>query len=363
MRRLPPLLARSLAPIPDTTTGSAPVVLLTASLGGHLHELESLAPRLVPAGYRAEWLVPAGPQSERLAGPVHHVPNTRPRDWRAAALGVGPILSVLRQTRPVAVVSTGAALAVPALIAARSMGVEAHYIESCARPSGPSLSGRLLTAAPGVHLYSQWPAWARGRWQLTGSVFDGFSVARHAGPRGRLAHVRRVVVTVGTQRDYGFRRLIARLVELLPPDAEVLWQVGCTDVEGLGIESRPWVDPETLDRAMTEADLIVAHAGIGSALSALEAGRIPILVPRRHEMGEHVDDHQTLIGEEISKLGLALVREVEQIGPADLYEAATSVVEKLASRPMPLAGRLGAALSMDRAHRSPTDSARSAQTA
>ena len=338
-------------------------MLLTASLGGHLHELESLAPRLIPHGYRAEWLVPPGPQSERLVGPVHHVLNTRPRDWRAAALSARPILSVLRRIRPVAVVSTGAALAVPALAAARSLGIEAHYIESCARPSGPSLTGRILAATPGVHLYSQWPEWARGRWQPTGSVFDGFGVARQAGPRGRLAHIRRVVVTVGTQRDYGFRRLIARLVELLPPDAEVLWQVGCTDVDGLGIQSRPWVDPEVLDRAMSEADLIIAHAGIGSALAALEAGRMPILVPRRPDMGEHVDDHQTLIGEEISQLGLALVRDVEQIGPADLYEAATTVVERLDTRPLLLTGRLGSALSTDSSHPSAGGSVQRAKTA
>jgi UDP-N-acetylglucosamine transferase subunit ALG13 len=36
----------------------------------------------------------------------------------------------------------------------------------------------------------------------------------------------------------------------------------------------------------------VTHTGVGSVLCAREAGHVPVVVPRLHRFGEHVDDHQ-----------------------------------------------------------------------
>ena len=43
---------------------------------------------------------------------------------------------------------------------------------------------------------------------------------------------------------------------------------------------------------VTECKLIVAHAGMGSVISAMEIGRPIILLPRVLEWGEHTTDHQ-----------------------------------------------------------------------
>ncbi len=40
------------------------------------------------------------------------------------------------------------------------------------------------------------------------------------------------------------------------------------------------------------ADLVISHGGVGSVLLALEEGKIPLVLPRRADFGEHVDDHQ-----------------------------------------------------------------------
>ena len=40
------------------------------------------------------------------------------------------------------------------------------------------------------------------------------------------------------------------------------------------------------------ADKVVTHAGVGSILCADREGHVPLVVPRRHDLGEHVDDHQ-----------------------------------------------------------------------
>jgi UDP-N-acetylglucosamine--N-acetylmuramyl-(pentapeptide) pyrophosphoryl-undecaprenol N-acetylglucosamine transferase len=315
-----------------------PLVLLAASSGGHLHEMKLLAPRIVPPGHRAEWLVPAGPLADELAAydPVHIVHDTPPRDWRAAARDIKPCLRVIRDVAPAAVVSTGAGLALAALGAARSRGVDAHYIESAARTVGPSLTGKLVSTVPGVHLHNQWPTWTSPRWSTTGSVFDGF-VGHRSATLGRLD---RVVVTLGTQTGFGFRRLVERLLEIIPESADVLWQTGATEVSDLGIAAKPYLHPVEMRTAMREADVVIAHAGIGSALSALEAGRLPVLVPRRKAFGEHVDDHQATLGRAISGLGLAVVREVADIEVRDLKAAAATRVHQQEPSPLLLGGRL-----------------------
>ncbi len=68
--------------------------------------------------------------------------------------------------------------------------------------------------------------------------------------------------------------------------------------------------------------MVIAHAGVGSALTALEAGRLPILVPRLERFGEHVDDHQLQIADHLQNRGLALARSPETLAVSDLEHAA-----------------------------------------
>jgi UDP-N-acetylglucosamine transferase subunit ALG13 len=81
------------------------------------------------------------------------------------------------------------------------------------------------------------------------------------------------------------------------------------------------------EAALAEADLVIAHSGVGSALSALEAGRSPILVPRRVARSEHVDDHQVQVARALSGRGLAVHAELEQLDRDLLWTAsARSIV-------------------------------------
>jgi UDP-N-acetylglucosamine transferase subunit ALG13 len=126
--------------------------------------------------------------------------------------------------------------------------------------------------------------------------------------------------------DYGFRRLLERLIAILPSGSEVLWQVGCTDVSGLPLEAHRQLPAATLRCAMEDADVVVAHAGCGSSISALEAGKMPVLVPRSAAFGENVDEHQRLLATELGERGLAVVSDVETLTLADLQVAARSGV-------------------------------------
>lgn len=303
--------------------------LMVAATGGHLAQLHQLRPRLVRPVESVVWVTFDGPQSRSLlvGETVEYIPYVAPRDYATILANVPRARRILKKHSVRRVVSTGSGIALSFLPLARARGLQAHYIESAARSEGPSLTGRILQRVPGVELSSQYASWAGSRWRLSMSVFDDFTAA----PEDTTRVVQRVVVMLGTIEGYGFRGLVERLIELIPPGTDVLWQTGETDVGGLPITATPQLPQRDLQKALGVADLVVAHAGIGSALGALNAGRHPVLVPRRSHRREHVDDHQVQIAKELSRRGLATHREVTELHWADLQAAARRAIEVTAS--------------------------------
>ena len=108
---------------------------------------------------------------------------------------------------------------------------------------------------------------------------------------------------------------------------------GDTDVSGLGIVGHHAIPERELTQAIREADVLVAHAGVGTALAALEVGKCPVLVPRRVAHGEHVDDHQTQIAGELGNRGLALSVEANDLTLDHLLAAAAKRVATLPADP------------------------------
>lgn len=310
--------------------------LLVASAGGHLKQLHRLVPRISGLEAPFVWVTYPTSQTESLlAGErVVHGHVVESRDYPGVGRNAWLAARLLRRERFSRVLTTGSAIALAFLPVARASGIPCHYIESAARSAGPSQTGRLLRWLPGVRLYTQYSAWADARWRYAGSVLDEFEPRLEPLADSRL---RRVVVTVGTSEQYGFERLVRRMVEILPDQTEVLWQTGATDVARLGIEARAFVPADELDRAIAAADVVVTHAGTGTALSALEAGKAPVLVPRERAHGENVDDHQALISAELARRGLALDERPQTLGLQALVAAARRGVER---RPDPPPVRL-----------------------
>jgi UDP-N-acetylglucosamine--N-acetylmuramyl-(pentapeptide) pyrophosphoryl-undecaprenol N-acetylglucosamine transferase len=306
--------------------------LLVASTGGHLKQLHRLHRRLSGVDGPYRWATFDTPQSRSLLDgqAVDFVPFVGGRDPKNVLRNLPVANRILREHAVDTIVSTGSAVALPFFTLARARRLRCHYIESAARSDGPSATGRLMTRVPGVCLYAQYPGWAGSRWEYRGSVFDSFEPI--AGAAAEPA-IRKVVVTLGTFRDYGFARLIRRLLQILPPDADVLWQTGDTDTTGLGVAGHHAIPERDLTQAMREADVVVAHAGVGTALAALEVGKCPLLVPRRLAHGEHVDDHQTQIAAELDRRGLALSAEADELTLADLVAAAEARVATLTQDP------------------------------
>jgi UDP-N-acetylglucosamine--N-acetylmuramyl-(pentapeptide) pyrophosphoryl-undecaprenol N-acetylglucosamine transferase len=177
-------------------------------------------------------------------------------------------------------------------------------------------------------LYVQYPHLVGGRWRYLGSVFDKFrSVAADDAPR-----VKRVVVTLGSSAR-PFRRLVKRLLTVIPPDVDVFWQTGGTPVSDLPIRARPMVTADILVREICQADAVVAHAGCGSALTALNAGKYPLLVPREPKNDELVDGHQVEIARFLNERDLALHRAPEAVSFRDVVAVAGRRVQRLIQPP------------------------------
>jgi UDP-N-acetylglucosamine--N-acetylmuramyl-(pentapeptide) pyrophosphoryl-undecaprenol N-acetylglucosamine transferase len=315
--------------------------LFLATTGGHLEQLASLAAR-VPADGPAVWVTHENDQSRSLLSgrEVEFVPYVRVGSLRDVAGCLPHAHRILRERSITRVVSTGSGIALGYLPYLAARGVTCHYIESAARVTGPSRTGRVLHHVPGIRRYTQYAHWVGPKWVHRGSVFDSYE----AGPAPRpLGDAVRVVVTVGTAAEFPFGRLIDRLAPLLAADGplsaatgrpvEVLWQTGCTPTAHLPIDAVPFLGADELTKAIANADLVVSHAGVGSALTALVAGLRPLLAGRSAPLGEAGDDHQVQLAAELQRRGLAVHREPTEITVDDLLTSLSSGVRRSATPP------------------------------
>lgn len=124
-----------------------------------------------------------------------------------------------------------------------------------------------------------------------------------------------ILVTTGTN-ERPFDRLV-RAAAGLDVREPLLVQHGASRVpHGAG----EWVDFLPFDELAAragEARVIVCHAGVGSIMLARRCGHRPIVVPRRHQLGEAVDDHQLVLARRLSSSGLVtLVEDVDELPDA-----------------------------------------------
>jgi UDP-N-acetylglucosamine transferase subunit ALG13 len=76
------------------------------------------------------------------------------------------------------------------------------------------------------------------------------------------------------------------------PGVEVFAQIGRADYLPKYIKYERFISPPDFRRLVAAADVIVAHAGMGSIITALEFGKPIIVMPRRGALKETRNDHQ-----------------------------------------------------------------------
>jgi UDP-N-acetylglucosamine transferase subunit ALG13 len=112
-----------------------------------------------------------------------------------------------------------------------------------------------------------------------------------------------IFVTVGTQLT--FDRLIGAVDDWASatPGCQVFAQIGPSEMRPRHIEYAQFVSPVECGERMRDATAIVAHAGMGTILTALELGKPLLVMPRRASLGEHRNEHQLATARRFAELG------------------------------------------------------------
>ncbi len=123
-----------------------------------------------------------------------------------------------------------------------------------------------------------------------------------------------IFVTMGTQK-FQMNRLVKAADELAEQiSEEVFVQKGWSDYAPKHCKFTDFMDATDYNQKISECSVLVTHAGVGTIVTGIKAGKPIIVVPRMNRYLEHVDDHQRQIAEAFSAKGCVLCcEEVEKL--------------------------------------------------
>ena len=123
-----------------------------------------------------------------------------------------------------------------------------------------------------------------------------------------------ILVSVGTQ--FPFDRLISTVDKWAIENGrtDVLAQTGPSEYVPRALKCFAMMSPDKFRKLQSEAELLIAHAGMGSILTALEFRKPIIIMPRDHTRGEHRNEHQVATATRFSNTpGLYVVKDEAEL--------------------------------------------------
>lgn len=115
-----------------------------------------------------------------------------------------------------------------------------------------------------------------------------------------------IFVTVGEQLP--FDRLVQTVDEWVGTSKkDVFAQIGRTNYIPKHISFKAFLTPEEFNEKFMAAEVIVAHAGMGTIISALDIGKPILVMPRQAALGEHRNDHQFATAKQFLELNYITV--------------------------------------------------------
>ena len=130
-----------------------------------------------------------------------------------------------------------------------------------------------------------------------------------------------IFVTVGSQMP--FDRLIKAMDAWAAehPEHRVEAQIGDSTYVPLSMTVYASMPPKLFIRKMAEADVVVAHAGMGTIINAAEYRKPLVLMPRRGTLRETRNDHQVATARWLNEKPGIFVADTETNLPGALSEA------------------------------------------
>lgn len=115
-----------------------------------------------------------------------------------------------------------------------------------------------------------------------------------------------IFCTIGTQAPFDrFIKIVDEIAADL--DEEVVAQVYKSEYIAKNIRTVDFLAPDKFNELFSSARMVVAHAGMGTIISAMKQRKPIIIFPRIAKLGEHRNEHQLATAQKMKELGYVYV--------------------------------------------------------
>ena len=132
-----------------------------------------------------------------------------------------------------------------------------------------------------------------------------------------------IFVTVGTHEQQ-FNRLVEYMdMWAENHDEKVIIQSGYSTYEPKNCEWKKLLPYDEMNNLIEKARIVITHGGPSSFVAPLMIGKTPIVIPRKKEFGEHVNDHQVRFCRQVEdRMGsIIVIEDINELGELiDTYE-------------------------------------------
>jgi len=125
-----------------------------------------------------------------------------------------------------------------------------------------------------------------------------------------------IFVTVGTH-EQPFNRLVEYMDNWAKDNSEeVIIQTGFSTYEPKNCKWSKIVPYSEMVENVAKARIVVTHGGPSSFIMPLQVGKVPVVVPRKKEFNEHVNDHQVDFAKNVAERqgNIIVVEDVNELG-------------------------------------------------
>ncbi len=138
-----------------------------------------------------------------------------------------------------------------------------------------------------------------------------------------------IFVTVGTH-EQPFNRLVEYMDNWAAEhDEDVIVQIGFSTYEPKHCEWSKLYPYSQMVELVDKARIVITHGGPSSFIMPLQVGKVPIVVPRKKDYNEHVNNHQVEFSNQVAKRqrNIIVVEDVNRI--ADALEKYDKIVANM----------------------------------
>ena len=141
-----------------------------------------------------------------------------------------------------------------------------------------------------------------------------------------------IFVTVGTH-EQPFNRLVKYMDKWAEAhEEEVIIQTGFCTFEPKKAKWENLFPYKEMVRNVDRARIVITHGGPSSFIMPLQAGKVPIVVPRQRRYDEHVNDHQLEFCKQVAARqgNIIIVENISDLG--DILLKYDDIVSKMGKR-------------------------------